>query len=535
MTDTAQVLQKLRDVYRANFGLWSKSCVKVLDKKSNLVPFVMNPAQELIHAQLEKQKAEKGWVRALILKARRQGCSTYVQVRFYHQTTLWPFISTYIFSHEQTASDALFEIVERIQDNNPLAPEVDSANAKQLSFEKIKSSYRIATAGSKGTGRGQSNHLYLGSESAHWPNAAEHFAASVQTVPLEEGTEVVLETTANGPTGEFYKRWQEAEAGQGDYIAIFIPWFVSPEYARTPPVDFELSNEPVDGDFSEQEYAQMFGLSNEQMYWRRNKILELGSLRKFKQEYPATANEAFVSSEVEGAFISPAAVLRARKRKVQGGGPLIMGVDPAGAGGDRFSVAFRRGMCVEKVIYRNKVDTPEALAWLLSLIETEKPDKVFIDQGGLGAPIISMLRSHSPAISRLVEGVNFGGTSQHKLALPKVAGPKRRREEMWLRSKQWLEQDEAVSIPDMDELQTDATSVWVMQDLNNDLKLSSKIDMRKKGIRSPDTWDAVVLTFASSVYVDPDKLKNKSVSAGTSAPLQVGSLGPNSSAWSWMG
>ncbi len=39
------------------------------------------------------------------------------------------------------------------------------------------------------------------------------------------GTEIILESTANGVGGEFHERWQQAEAGIGDYQTIFIPWF----------------------------------------------------------------------------------------------------------------------------------------------------------------------------------------------------------------------------------------------------------------------------------------------------------------------
>ena len=55
-----------------------------------------------------------------------------------------------------------------------------------------------------------------------------------------------------------------------------------------PPEGFEL-------DEMESEYADRYGLDDAQMYWRRMKIGESG-LIKFTQEYPANANEAFVST-----------------------------------------------------------------------------------------------------------------------------------------------------------------------------------------------------------------------------------------------
>lgn len=61
-----------------------------------------------------------------------------------------------------------------------------------------------------------------------------------------------------------------------------------PEYQRTTPKNFELDEE-------EKQYQSLHKLTPEQMYWRRLKIAESGDL-KFRQEYPATPEEAFVTS-----------------------------------------------------------------------------------------------------------------------------------------------------------------------------------------------------------------------------------------------
>lgn len=498
-----RVMQRLRE----DFRLFGKVCARIETKDNTVIPFEFNEAQEILDAAINKQLAEKGWVRILALKGRQQGVSTYTSVRFYQKTSLWKNRHTYILSHRQDTTDALFNMVDRLQRNNPMAPSTGAANVKTLEFDKLGSSYTVATAGSKGGGRGRTLTYFHGSEVAYWENAEAHFASSVQAVPLRPGTEIVLESTANGPSGKFYEMCQDAMRGIGDYVLVFIAWFESSEYRRDPGEGFELDNEAPEGQVSEVEYAAMFGLDNEQMAWRRGKIHELGYTR-FMQEYPATVEEAFAASE-KATFIDPIIVLRARKRKVIGGGPLIIGVDPAGAGGDRFSVAFRRGGKCEKVIYRDKIDAPEALAWLKQIIDDEKPARMFIDSGGLGHPLISMLKSAGPKYADIVRGINFGAKSQHKMAYSATrAGPKNRRAEMWDRLRRWLMSEEGVQIPDDDALQADITAPWVKNDLNNDLLLSSKEEMKAKGIRSPDLGDALALTFAESVYVEEDT-KNK--------------------------
>src|SRR5690606_31313523 len=92
----------------------------------------------------------------------------------------------------------------------------------------------------------------------------------------------------------------------------------------------------------EEEYAEAHGLDDEQMAWRRWKIAELRHDWLFRQEYPATAAEAFQSSGHDS-YIPPDAVLRARKAAAEASGPLVIGVDPARFGDDRTAVVARKG------------------------------------------------------------------------------------------------------------------------------------------------------------------------------------------------
>jgi hypothetical protein len=154
--------------------------------------------------------------------------------------------------------------------------------------------------------------LFHGSEVAFWPNAASHFAGVVQAVPDEPDTEIILESTANGVGGEFHERWQQAEAGIGDYVAIFIPWFWEEGYAAVPP---KASSRRRRGGI-----RQAARPDNEQLAWRRNKIAELKDPLLFMQEYPATAAEAFQMSGHDS-FIKPGDVLKARKAMIEGIGP----------------------------------------------------------------------------------------------------------------------------------------------------------------------------------------------------------------------
>jgi hypothetical protein len=485
-----------------DFEFYARNCLNIRTKSARVTSFTLNRAQKYIHEKLEEQKAKTGRVRALILKGRQQGCSTYVGARYYHRTTWTPGIRTFILTHEDQATQNLFEMVNRYHEHCPVyvKPSTGASNAKELFFDKLDSGYKVGTAGTKAVGRSSTIQLFHGSEVAFWPHAQSHAAGVLQAVPDEPGTEAILESTANGVGNLFHQMWQEAEAGTGDYIAIFVPWYWQDEYRKAVPPDFALDEE-------DRQYMSLYGLSLEQMAWRRAKIAELKDAALFKQEYPATAAEAFQMSGHDS-YIKPELIARARKASVEESGPLIIGLDPARFGDDGSAMAFRRGRKVTKIQKRHKLDTMELAGWAKQVIDTERPDRMFIDIGGLGAGVYDRLNEMGYCDKSLkgdiVRPINFGSAPfepapRDERGQEIGGGPLNRRAEMWMKSKEWLEDLAGVSVPDSDSLQADACGPAYKYDSNTRLQLEKKEDMRRRGVRSPDEWDAVALTFAEPV------------------------------------
>lgn len=500
-------LEKLLE-YRQNLQVHAQECLQIKAKSGQQIPLNFNKAQLYVHQRLEEQRARTGRVRALILKARQQGFSTYIGARFYSRASLMKGTNVYILTHEQAATDNLFAMVARYHENNPIRPSTGAANAKELLFSKLDSGYAVGTAGQKAVGRSKTIHLLHGSEAAFWPNAKDHFAGVVQAVPDLPGTEIILESTANGVGGEFHEKWQLAEEGRGDYIAIFVPWFWSDEYRRPVPDDFRISYEKTDDQqYSEAEYKAAYGLTDSQMVWRRAKIAELGEIL-FMQEYPATAQEAF---QVTGhdSFIKAAPLLKARKAELEGIGPLVCGGDPARFGDDTFSVAWRQGRKVIKTEAKEKLDTVAGANWIKGIIDRDNPKKFFIDVGGQGAGVYDVLVSYGEPYSEVCVPVNFGSAPQDDvLILPDGSerpGPKNRRAEMWYRTREWLDQPGGADIPDDNLLQRDACGPSYKYDTAQRLVLESKEQMRQRGVNSPDRWDAIALTFAEPVLQEVEE------------------------------
>lgn len=503
---TTETLRRLRD----DFSHYAGKCLKIRSKDGSIRPLRLNEAQVYLHSRLESQRERTGKVRALVLKGRQQGISTYLGGRFYHRAQFRKGLRVFILTHEQDATNNLFGMVDRYHQHNPLAPSTSAANAKELYFDVLESGYAVGTAGAKAVGRSQTVQMFHGSEVAFWPNAGTHFAGVVQAIPDLPGTEVVLESTANGVGGEFHERWQQAEAGIGDYEAIFIPWFWSAEYQRAVPDGFVLDDE-------ETAYRAVHGLTLEQMAWRRNKVAELKDPLLFMQEYPATAAEAFQSTGHDS-FIKPEAVLRARKASCEGIGPLVIGADPARFGDDRFSLAFRKGRKVIKRESRSKLDIVAGANWIKQVIDAEQPDRVFIDVGGLGAGTYDILASWGEPYSSVCVAINFASEPQEPYEIlsdgSKRPGPRNRRAEMWLRSKLWLDEPGGADIPDEDSLQADACGPGYHYDANQRLLIEAKEHMRARGLRSPDEWDAIALTFAEPVVPRRKREENRSRRVG---------------------
>ena len=122
----------------ADFGFFAGEKLRIRSKAGPTVPLAFNRAQQHIHAALEAQKAATGKVRALILKGRQQGCSTYVGGRYYHRATHERGLKVFILTHAEQATENLFEMVERFHQHWAEAPRTSVANAREMHFDELE-------------------------------------------------------------------------------------------------------------------------------------------------------------------------------------------------------------------------------------------------------------------------------------------------------------------------------------------------------------------------------------------------------------
>lgn len=475
--------------------------IKVLDKEGRLVTFTLNKAQQYLHYRLEEQKKRTGMVRALILKGRQEGCSLYMTARNYHATVRNTGLSSLLISHQGIATAHLFSMIERYQHHiDPrLAPELGAANRNQFYFSTLESKFAVGTAGNEDVGRSGTNQRFHWSETGYTDNDIAIQDGAMQTIPDLPGTEIVLESTANGPKGLFYTMCQEALHGRGNYQLVFIPWWWMDEYEAVSSTYEPLDDEEAYAFENLKEYGP--ATVERKLYWRRNKIHEFSAgagletgRRKFKQIYPANPVEAFQASG-DGLF-QPGAITAAMKSTLTDeSAPLIMGIDSAGngGGGDRTIISFRRGRHVTDFITVPKQPNMDMAVAGVAVreIRARGVDMAFIDVGyGHG----TLDRICELGFKNKVIGVNFSETALR----PDIFLNKRA--EIIITFAEWVNGG-GVRIPDSEELHADCAVIPQEQTTSNSKRyIVPKKDIKKLyNGKSTDILDSVSLTFSFPV------------------------------------
>lgn len=282
----------IRRRLKGDFEFYATKAVKIRTKSDGEKPFRLNRVQTRLEETIRKQYETEGKVRVIILKARQQGISTYVSARLYWQLSHNVSKKGLVVAHKADSSRALFDMYQNIHRSMPplLQPSTRYSSRKELVFETLGTAIVVATAGGDGIARGETlTHIHL-SEVAFWPSvsASDNLNALMQAIPNAPGTEVYIESTANGMSGTFYELWMGAINGTNGFIPFFSPWFDTPEYRME-------AEEYPEWTLDEQDIAKTYGLDDAQLLWRRTQIALVGR-DKFEQEYPATPEEAFKSS-----------------------------------------------------------------------------------------------------------------------------------------------------------------------------------------------------------------------------------------------
>lgn len=193
-------------------------------------------------------------------------------------------------------------------------------------------------------------------------------------------------------------------------------------------------------------------------------------------------------------------------------GRRMMGIDPSGEGDDETKWVVRDEFKA-KIVATEKISNPKSIAQkTLTLMEfyEVKPEDIIVDNFGEGANVaLELAKAGNKAY---VNGVNVGDQ-----ATDSIRYINKRAEGFW-RLKEWLRRGgELFNHKDWEELLT----IRYRRELSGKLKIMSKEDMRKAGYRSPNSADALMLTFFHESEIRERSAQFKRIRSQNSDPYDI--------------
>jgi hypothetical protein len=183
-------------------------------------------------------------------------------------------------------------------------------------------------------------------------------------------------------------------------------------------------------------------------------------------------------------------ILKAVQRQdVDGRGSRIWGVDVARFGDDSSVIAMRSGYYLEQLHKYQGLDTIELANKIYGLYNQayEKPHGIFVETNGIGAGLYDLLNSYGLPVLP----ADVAESAESEICFNK-------RMEMYWELSRALPN---MHLPDDKTLSADLSQIEYFYTNNGKMQLESKKELKKRLGRSPDSGDAVALTFFRKVFV----------------------------------
>jgi hypothetical protein len=171
--------------------------------------------------------------------------------------------------------------------------------------------------------------------------------------------------------------------------------------------------------------------------------------------------------------------------------PIIWGLDVARFGGDNSALCIRQGNTVFEVETFHSMDLMQLCGVIKNRFDDctplETPKEILIDVIGIGSGVVDRLRE----LNLPVRGINVAESPSSKKNYLNL------RAELWFKIKEWLQARDC-RLPEDHELVRELASPGYKYTSTGKIKIESKEEMRKRGLKSPDRADALALTMASN-------------------------------------
>ena len=257
----------------------------IVDKKKRSVPFFFNEVQADFIKRFEIYGTERPYY---VLKGRQQGFTSLITAMQLSYAIVRRNFSGFTLADKSDNTLSIFNdkarvVYERLPER--LRPTERFASKRELFFDKLNSSWRIATATAQ-VGRSRTLNFVHFSEIAFYECSLSDLQKGIGEAMTSDAV-CIYETTANG-FNEAKDLWDS-----GSCINLFYEWWRTAEY-RAPDFNFEATDDPWLR--SRIELLKEKGLAREQIAWYCRKYASYLDKNTIKQEYPCTPDEAFVSS-----------------------------------------------------------------------------------------------------------------------------------------------------------------------------------------------------------------------------------------------
>ncbi len=273
-----------------------------------LQAFVPNPAQAPIIAGAQKQLATIGKIRQIIFKCRQAGLSTYTSGVVWNRTSLFDGVYAFVVAQDKTTVGNIFNMYDTFYRNmeTEMRPPrqyftkgteltLGSLNVDDAGTAGVNSKLLVGEAKNINLGVGQSIHALHLSEVCRYPSSDSLKESLLPACSDFPGTVRILESTAHFGGGAAYFRDQceRAQAGDGEYQYHFVKWHLLPEYTIA-----LKKGERLKIDSEEKYLMKAYGLSKENIKWRRQKISDFqGDVDMFRLSYPLNFTEGWITKE----------------------------------------------------------------------------------------------------------------------------------------------------------------------------------------------------------------------------------------------
>lgn len=308
-------------VLHEDLNVYCRSSLVIRPKEGGrVIPLELNFAQEIVDRECQDQWATEHRVRLVVLKARQEGVTTYVAARFFRKVQLWPETDAIVVTDKTERSARIFRIYRRFDAHLPteMRPMRQySSRARELRYGNpshdpieislnpgLDSAIEVDTAGDEDVARGATYQLAHLSELSSYKKPEEAWISLMQAIP-RDGTEVIVESTAKGRGNFFHRLWTGAVNGRNGFRPVFLPWWIYREYTIHKLSAHDRAELETLDEYEQLAMTQGFEwrgkrhqLTLGQILWRRRTIAEQfeGNERGFRQEFPATPDEAFLAS-----------------------------------------------------------------------------------------------------------------------------------------------------------------------------------------------------------------------------------------------